>query len=373
MASQQLFSFMNAAAPASGAKTSAPRQTTKASAAKAFAPAVLNASVANAAGNPAASDSTAAVCRPSSQAAIEPNRGEESGRRSPGSERERRDRVLRKLRDQVGCITTIRRTEEAVFSTGSDVMNGWLPAGGLLAATLTEWVAAHESAAAGSLALLAAAERLRQTPARPLLVVDCDGTFYPPAAAALGIAVGRLILVRPPTAGDAIWTIDQALRSGAVAAVWAALPMRVDDRDARRLQLAAETGRTPGLLVRGFEARGKPSFSEVQFYVAEKRRRADASAGADPSSAFRPPRLRTGSDFETISVTLDRVRGGRQGQQVTLQIDDQAVIHPLPSSDTRRHETAARHLAAELANPTTAKRASLARADANRAAPAATG
>ena len=275
----------------------------------------------------------------------------ESETRADGSPQDRlsatqRDSVLKSLRAQVGCVTTVRQSDRAVFSTGCRAIDNWLPIDGLHPSTLTEWIAAHDSAAAGSLAMSAAAHRLRQIPDRPLVIVDCDGAFYPPAAVSLGVPSERMILLRPRGGADAIWAIDQALRSGAVAAVWASLPMQVDDRDARRLQLAAETGRTPGLLVRGFHARGRPSFSEVQFYVSEKKRPLKAARSTNAAR----------SDFETISVTLDRVRGGVVGQHLEVQIDDSAVIRPISSTSTQRHETAAEHLASQLANPAIAKR-----------------
>jgi hypothetical protein len=262
------------------------------------------------------------------------------------SETPDRDSVLKTLRAKVGCINAARRSGGVVFSTGCQEIDSWLPIEGLHPSTLTEWVAADNSVAAGSLAMLAAVVRLHQVPNRPLVIVDCEGTFYPPAAVSLGVPSERMVLLRPGRAADAIWAIDQSLRSGAVAAVWADLPMRVDDRDARRLQLAAETGRTPGLLVRGFQARGKPSFSEVQFYVSGNKRH--IHAGHSPHSAH--------SDFETLSVTLDRVRGGAVGQHLEVQIDDSATIRPISPTRTKRHETAAEHLALQLANPATAKR-----------------
>ena len=285
-----------------------------------------------------------------------------------------RETVLKKLRAQAGCIHTTIKDSEDAFSTGSETIDSWLPIGGLHPSTLTEWVAAHHSAAAGSLALLAAANRLRQIPGRPLVIVDCQGSFYPPAAAALGIPHERVILLRPSCRADALWAIDQSLRSGAVAAVWAYLPMQVDDRDARRLQLASETGHTPGLLVRDFAARGKPSFAEVQFYVTQQKRNRSADPIASPhvsAVAHKPSGTHKAAGtksnllrrpgrhhFETISVTLDRVRGGLAGRQLDLRIDDQAFIRPLsantPSRATRQHETAAEHLASQLANPTSA-------------------
>ncbi|WP_372896409.1 ImuA family protein [Stieleria sp.] len=265
---------------------------------------------------------------------------------------------MKSLRAKVGCISTARQSGGRGFSTGCEAMDQWLPTGGLHPSTLTEWIAAHDSAAAGSLAMAAAANRLRQIPGRPLVIVDCSGTFYPPAAVSMGVPHQRMILLRPRSGADAIWAIDQSLRSGAAAAVWASLPMQVDDRDARRLQLAAESGRTPGLLVRGFAARGKPSFAEVQFYVSQQRREPARSVTNRSHESARSMTNRS-RDFEVISVTLDRVRGGAVGKQLALQIIDAATIRPLSTTigpQTKRHETAAEHLASQLAHPAIAKR-----------------
>ncbi|MCS7466868.1 hypothetical protein NZK35_09450 [Stieleria sp. ICT_E10.1] len=273
---------------------------------------------------------------------------EEAGRASSACpDPPSREAILKSLRAKVGCISTARQSDGRGFSTGCEAMDRWLPTGGLHPSTLTEWIAAHDSAAAGSLAMAAAANRLRQIPGRPLVIVDCSGTFYPPAAVSMGVPHQRMILLRPRSGADAIWAIDQSLRSGAAAAVWASLPMQVDDRDARRLQLAAESGRTPGLLVRGFAARGKPSFAEVQFYVSQQPR--------EPARSV----TNRSRDFEIISVTLDRVRGGAVGRQLALQIIDATTIRPLSTTigpQTKRHETAAEHLASQLAHPAIAKR-----------------
>lgn len=284
-----------------------------------------------------------------------------------------RKHLVESLRQKVGAVGAMEpstgRRDTNCFSSGCDTIDTWLPRGGLHPATLTEWVAAHDSAAAGSLAMVAAAHRLDQVPNRPLIVVDCEGTLYPPAIVALGVPSERVILLRPRSGNDALWAIDQSLRCGAVAAVWAALPMRLDDRDARRLQLASETGQTPGLLVRNFSARGKPSFAEVQFYVCEKRRvvahrqrqlvrssplsssAGDSSSAARSSAPLRNHSTAKSPEFETLTVTLDRVRGGPIGRQIDVRIDDDAVVSPVSQPSTPEHETAAQHLASQLAHP----------------------
>jgi protein ImuA len=70
---------------------------------------------------------------------------------------------------------------------------------------------------------------------------------YAPALAAHGAALERVLVVRAP---EALWAFEQTLGSGAgdIALAWAAHPPRA--REIRRLQLAAERGRTLGVLFR---------------------------------------------------------------------------------------------------------------------------
>ena len=72
---------------------------------------------------------------------------------------------------------------------------------------------------------------------------------FAPALAQQGIELGRLIIVRPPTAVEALWAAEQALSSGVCAAVLLWLK-GTDDRWLRRLKLAAEAGGALGVLFR---------------------------------------------------------------------------------------------------------------------------
>lgn len=117
------------------------------------------------------------------------------------------------------------------------------------------------------------------------LLIPADGVgelrLLWPALARLGAQDGRLVLVAPPylpyapaweAAGvplrmlqvveadgvDALWAAEQCMRSGTCAAVlcW---PRTSDDRVLRRLQVAAETGRTHGFAIRPVAAARNPS------------------------------------------------------------------------------------------------------------------
>lgn len=96
-----------------------------------------------------------------------------------------------------------------------------------------------------------------------LVVVDPSGDFYPPAAAAWGVDLQRLIVARPSSNAEALAAADVALRSPAVSAVWARVE-GVDDRSFRRLLLATEAGKSFATLVRPTRHRSQASWADVQ-------------------------------------------------------------------------------------------------------------
>ena len=114
------------------------------------------------------------------------------------------------------------------------------------------------------LALVAAREACRGY--GPLVVIDGWGTFYPPAAVLAGIDLERLVVVRPATARDETWALDQSLRCQGVGAVLC-LTDRLRHRAVRRLQLAAEGSGGVGFLVRPASVRGEPCWAEVRLLV----------------------------------------------------------------------------------------------------------
>jgi protein ImuA len=85
--------------------------------------------------------------------------------------------------------------------------------------------------------------------------IDGRGELYPPAAAARGVDLERLLIVRPPNGEEGIrlglWAAEALLGSGAFAAVAMDVPLQRPVRGAdvalRRLVAAAEQGGTAGL------------------------------------------------------------------------------------------------------------------------------
>ncbi|WP_164100716.1 ImuA family protein [Candidatus Laterigemmans baculatus] len=287
-----------------------------------------------------------------------------------------RESVLDSLRAKLSRIESGRRDPlAAAISCGSPELDQLLPGGGLTPGTLNEWVGESHGCGAGWLSLLAAREALAgggsQAGGEPrtggkrgrLVVIDGSetsrgsGAFYPPAAIAAGIPADQIIVVRVAGRSDFVWAADQALRSPAVAVVWGFLET-LDDRDARRLQLAAETGRTTAMFVRPQAALREPSWAEVRWHV---RGIPTPSPDQPLEQAAQEPASRRwraeerGSGDRRLRARLVRCRGGRAGGSVILRIDAAGRLHHDTASNARH--SAALPLVAQLAHPAAAQRA----------------
>ncbi|MGE3242667.1 MAG: ImuA family protein [Pirellulales bacterium] len=274
-----------------------------------------------------------------------------------------RQELLRELRAQLGRSATVlmervaaetaEAEESPAFSSGAATIDRLLPGGGLRHGILIEWLAERPGCGAGTLGLLAAREACRA--GGLLVVVDRTGMFYPPAAAGWGVDPARLIVVRPRNARDEIWAAVQSLRSPVVAALWTMVD-RLDSRNFRRLQLAAETGGTLGVLVRGASARGQPSWADVRLGVKAGLRIADCGLWierANPQSEIRNPKS---SPRRLLQVSLLHVRGGRSGGSVCVEIDEAA--HEVREARTlaTHHDSHPLPVVTELANPASGPR-----------------
>jgi hypothetical protein len=288
-----------------------------------------------------------------------------------------RSELVDSLRRQLGCLETANTADEAsVFSCGVPALDRLLPGGGLRHGMLVEWIGAKSSRAEEqqngraegrqqllyrsaalplycssimTLGLLAAREACRE--GGVLVVIDRRQTFYPPAAAAWGIDLERLIVVRPQNARDELWAAVQSLRSPVVAAMWAHID-RLDSRAFRRLQLAAQAGRTLGVLLRPASVRGQPSWADV---TLEVRKLQNANCTTTLRAVPEIENWGTSSTinnlqfaicnlqsptFRQVQVRVSRCHAGRPSGFITLEVDDTTytireadsihATHPLP-------------------------------------------
>ncbi len=254
-----------------------------------------------------------------------------------------RGQLIDGLRQQLGRWGTTTETEEVVFSCGAVAIDQLLPGGGLRHGMLIEWLSGIEGAAA-TLGLLSAREACRE--GGMLVVVDRAQTFYPPAAAAWGIDLERLIVVRPRNARDELWALVQALRSPVVVALWANIE-RLDSKAFRRLQLAAEAGRTLGVLLRPASARGQPTWADARLEVESCGFRI---ANCGLTQPIRNPQTPVHNRLvHYVRVHLTHCRHGRAGGASIVEIDDVARTVQQMSS---RHDAHPLRVVTELADST---------------------
>ena len=311
-----------------------------------------------------------------------------------------------KLAEQIRAIETAGRggyslglTGKATISSGCSMLDSALPGGGYSPGTIVEWVDGGERASRGfgssggfgngSFYLaLTAARCAMQDSNKYLVVIDSEESFYPPAALYMGIAMERVIVLRPPSFDDAMWAIDQSLRSSAVAAVVARLE-KLSDLNARRFQLAAEQNGVLGLFLRPASARSQPSWSEVQWGVSNQRRLQSPKTPEPMALATGSPRIQISNVFSNVfsngvlnaggnpelaltaqgrergrQIQLEslRMRGGRSGQHWMLMIDTQSgmiTAKKLVETQLERNDVAAStssvRLASQLAMPTSTR------------------
>jgi protein ImuA len=158
--------------------------------------------------------------------------------------------LLARLRAEIKRIERRPARREGQLACGLEPIDALLP-GGFPCGALSELRGGPASGkTAVALSVIA-----RLPPGALAAFVDGRGELYPPAAAALGIDLGRLLIVQPPGGEEglrlALWAAEALLGSGAfgVVAIDAprGRPFRGADTALRRLVTAAEQGGTVGL------------------------------------------------------------------------------------------------------------------------------
>src|SRR5271155_2099332 len=160
-----------------------------------------------------------------------------------------------------------------VWSTGKSALDARLPGGGWPTASLIEVLLDDTGLGEVQLFLPALVECQRcigegSTEAPWLVWIAPPHEPYAPALAQQGIELGRLLIVRPASATEALWAAEQALSSGVCAAVLLWLK-GTDDRWLRRLKLAAEAGSALGVLFRPERHRFESSPATLRLVVTK--------------------------------------------------------------------------------------------------------
>lgn len=140
--------------------------------------------------------------------------------------------------------------------SGYPKLDRHLPGGGWPRHALTEILLEHHGTGELKLLMPALARLSQSDDSQAGWIAWIAPPFqpYPPALLQWGIDLSRILVVHPGKGTETLWAAEQALSSGNCAAVllW---PDALDDAASRRLQLAAEKGRSWAIAFRLLKAR----------------------------------------------------------------------------------------------------------------------
>jgi cell division inhibitor SulA/protein ImuA len=220
--------------------------------------------------------------------------------------------------------------EPAAVPTGFAPLDAVLPGGGWPRAAMTEVLLACEGI--GELRLTLPGLARRQADGDDVVWIAPPHLPYAPALAAAGLDLARLVVVRPAGPADALWAFEQALRAPECGAAFLWQQGALDDRAARRLQVAAREGGSWGVLWR------RP--------------------GQHAVAGVAPLRLRLAPAGTLLAVEVLKRRGGDLARPVLID-PERLPAQPATTSPgelpVREHETIAER--AEPASPSAPRRA----------------
>lgn len=218
----------------------------------------------------------------------------------------------------------IRRMEQGTTATAMSVrgtgcrgLDALFPSNGVRPGSLVEWLGVGAASGAGTLSLVVA--RNIGGTGRPLVVIDTQHQVFAISLATLGVDLSQVVIVRPESERDALWTCEEALRCQEGGLVWAHLG-HLSGTAARRLRLAAEDTASTGLLVRSVQAIRQPSWAEVRLLV-EPRLSPDESLHYHVSVAYsqgRPTQQKTDIQLEHMRGVIHEPSPARSTHPLSL-------------------------------------------------------
>ena len=213
-----------------------------------------------------------------------------------------RGEVVRRLRHLIPALERGRAAETVAADFGVLDLDERLPYRGLVAGALHEVAPATADDGAAALGFMVAL--LSRSPARqgPLLFVLSKAALgnralYGHGLKGLGLDPSRLTLVETRTDRDALWALEEGLRSRALKSVAGYVSRDLDLKASRRLHLAAAKSDVLFLLLR-------PPDGEGASAAATRWRIAAAAAARDRFGLIERPRW---------GLALERCRNGRGG------------------------------------------------------------
>ncbi|MDC8771981.1 recombinase RecA [Roseateles albus] len=194
------------------------------------------------------------------------------------------------LRAQVWRASSLGSSRSACVGSGFAALDAELPGGGWPSQSLSEILCDSVATlewrllaptlrlllgSPASQALPSATSRLSRAsnrpkalrPERPLLLINPPLTPHLPGLQQAGLPPHRLIWIAPETPAQQLWTLEQAIKANASAAILAWLP-RAAPEQIRRLQSCAQVMDAPIFLFRPLAVQTQPSAAPLRLCVS---------------------------------------------------------------------------------------------------------
>ena len=170
--------------------------------------------------------------------------------------------------------------------TGFAELDAQLPGGGWPRAALTELLTNQRGI--GELRLLLPALARLSKDDKWLVLVAPPHRPFAPGFESLGVNLARLVVVETRSDGESLWAAERCLRSGSCAAVlaWPGSGIRTS---LRRLQLAAEEGKSLGVVFGPTRNAAYPSPAPLRIQLAAGRDRLELQILKRRGGGWAPP------------------------------------------------------------------------------------
>jgi hypothetical protein len=193
----------------------------------------------------------------------------------------------------------LEHASQPSLPTGHALLDRELPGGGWPAGTLSEVL--HDDVGIGEVAFLSGALTRAGDEDRLIAWIHPPHLPYAPAIAQSGIDLTRCLVIRPASLEDAMWSSEQVLRSGCCGAALIWLGEKTDYAVLRRLQMAAQAGRSMAVLFR--------------------------SSAAERSSTPAHLRVVLEADRGRLKVRIPKRRGPPLVKPITLDLGRKVAVH----------------------------------------------
>ena len=170
--------------------------------------------------------------------------------------------------------------------TGFAELDAQLPGGGWPRAALTELLTHRQGI--GELRLLLPALARLSRDEKWLVLVAPPHQPYAPGFEGLGVNLARLVVVKTRSDSESLWAAERCLRSGSCAAVLA-WPGPASQPVLRRLQLAAEEGKSFGVTFGPTRSAAHPSPAPLRIQLTVNRDRLELQILKRRGGGWAPP------------------------------------------------------------------------------------